>query len=119
AASVALALTKRQRTGKGAYIDLAQREGAAALAGEAFVAASRRGVTTPRHMGNRSERWAPQGAYRCAGDDQWIVLSVVTDDEWRACCAGLGRDDLAGLDLAERPSRPDEPDPGIGDWARD
>jgi benzylsuccinate CoA-transferase BbsF subunit len=118
AASVALALIRRQRTGKGAYIDLAQREGAAALAGEAFVAASLRGET-PHHTGNRSERWAPQGAYRCAGDDQWIVVSVVTDEEWRACCAVLGRDDLAGLDLAERQARHDELDRVISDWARD
>jgi len=119
AASVALALTKRQRTGKGAYIDLAQREGAAALAGEAFAAASLRGETTPRHLGNRSDRWAPQGTYRCAGEDQWIVVSVVTDDEWRACCAVIGRDDLAGLDLAERQARHDELDEVLADWARD
>jgi crotonobetainyl-CoA:carnitine CoA-transferase CaiB-like acyl-CoA transferase len=118
AASVALALARRQRTGKGAYIDLAQREGAAVLGGGAFVAASLRGETTPRHLGNRSDRWAPQGAYQCAGADQWIVVAVVTDEEWRAACAVLGRDDLAGLDLAERQARHDELDRVIADWAR-
>ena len=75
AASVALALAKRQRTGKGAFIDLAQREGAALLAGGAFVAASLHGETAPRHLGNRSAQWAPQGTYRCAGADQWIVVA--------------------------------------------
>jgi benzylsuccinate CoA-transferase BbsF subunit len=119
AGAVALALAKRERTGKGAYIDLAQREGAALLAGEAFVAASLHGETQPRHFGNRSARWAPQGAYRCAGDDQWVVLSVVTDEEWRACCAVLGRDDLAGLDLTERQARHDELDAVIASWTRD
>ena len=89
-------------------------------AGEAFVAASLRGETTPRHLGNRSPTGGrPQGAYRCAGDDQWIVVSVVTDDEWRACCAVLGRDDLAGLSLDERQARHDELDEVIADWARD
>jgi crotonobetainyl-CoA:carnitine CoA-transferase CaiB-like acyl-CoA transferase len=119
AGAVALALATRERSGKGAYIDLAQREGAALLAGEAFVAASLHGEAQPRHFGNRSARWAPQGAYRCAGDDQWVVLSVVTDEEWRACCAVLGRDDLAGLGLAERQARHDELDAVITDWTRD
>ncbi len=119
AASVALALTRRQRTGKGAFIDLAQREGAALLAGERFVAASLRGEKTPRHMGNRSERWAPQGTYKCAGNDRWIVVAVVTDQEWQACCAVLGRDDLAGLTLDERQARHDELDAVIAAWAQD
>jgi crotonobetainyl-CoA:carnitine CoA-transferase CaiB-like acyl-CoA transferase len=78
-----------------------------------------RGATTPRHLGNRSDRWAPQGAYRCAGDDQWIVVAVVTDDEWRAACAVLDRDDLAGLSLDERQARYDELDQVIADWTRD
>jgi crotonobetainyl-CoA:carnitine CoA-transferase CaiB-like acyl-CoA transferase len=119
AASVALALAKRRRTGKGSFIDLAQREGAAVLAGPAFAAASLEGESVPRHYGNRSDRWAPQGAYRCAGADQWIVVSVVTDDEWRACCRVIGRDDLAGLGADERRARHDELDRVLADWARD
>jgi crotonobetainyl-CoA:carnitine CoA-transferase CaiB-like acyl-CoA transferase len=119
AAAVALALAKRRRTGKGSFIDLAQREGATLLAGEAFVAASLEGETSPRHHGNRSARWAPQGAYRCAGDDQWIVVSTVTDDEWRACCRVLGRDDLADLSAEDRRARHDDLDQLLAEWARD
>jgi crotonobetainyl-CoA:carnitine CoA-transferase CaiB-like acyl-CoA transferase len=119
AAAVVLALTKRHRTGKGSYIDLAQREGAATLAGEAFVAASLGGETQPAHHGNRSARWAPQGAYRCAGEDQWAVISVVTDDEWRALSGVIGREDLAALSLEERRARHDEVDEAIGAWCRD
>ena len=117
AAAVALALIKRHRTGEGSFIDLAQREGAATLAGEAFVAASLRGETAPPHFGNRSSRWAPQGVYRCAGEEQWVVVSVVTDDEWRACCAVIGREDLAGLTLEERQARHDELDHVLSAWA--
>ena len=69
---VALALLRRHRTGRGCFIDLAQREGAATLAGEAFAAASLFGQSDPPHTGNRSSRWAPQGAYRCEGSEQWI-----------------------------------------------
>ena len=117
AAAVALALAKRRRTGRGAFIDLAQREGAATLAGEAFVRASLDGETEPPHHGNRSPRWAPQGAYRTVGDEQWIVISVVTDEEWQACCRVIGRDDLAGLGLEERRARHDELDDVLAEWA--
>ena len=75
------------------------------------------GQTDPPHTGNRSSRWAPQGAYRCEGSEQWIVVSVVTDDEWRACCRVIGRDDLAELTLAERQSRHDELDDVLSAWA--
>src|SRR5580704_7557039 len=51
AAAVSLALLRRHRTGKGTYVDLAQREGAAVLAGEAFVRASLHGETQPPHLG--------------------------------------------------------------------
>jgi crotonobetainyl-CoA:carnitine CoA-transferase CaiB-like acyl-CoA transferase len=73
----------------------------------------------PVHQGNRTDRWAPQGAYRCAGEEQWIVVAVVTDEEWRACCDVLARADLAPLDLAEREARHDELDDLIAAWARD
>ena len=116
AGAVALALVKRHRTGEGSRVDLAQREGASLLAGEAFVRASLQGETQPAHLGNRSDRWAPQGVYRCAGDDEWVVVSVVTDDEWRACATSIGRPDLAELRLDERRARHDELDEAIGAW---
>ncbi|HVT76124.1 MAG TPA: CoA transferase [Acidimicrobiales bacterium] len=117
AGAIALALVQRHRTGSGCFIDLAQRQGAAALAGEAFVRAQRRGGEPPRHLGNRSERWAPQGAYQCEGKQQWVVVSVVTDAQWRACCGVVGRDDLATLTLTERFARHDELDAVLGEWA--
>jgi crotonobetainyl-CoA:carnitine CoA-transferase CaiB-like acyl-CoA transferase len=119
AAAVSLALLKRHRTGRGTYIDLAQREGAAVLAGEAFVRASLDGETAPPHLGNRSDRWAPQGAYRCLGEEQWLVVAVTDDEEWRSACAVVGRPDLAGLTLEARRARHDELDRVLGAWARE
>src|SRR5262249_55832878 len=110
AAAVALALAKRRRTGKGAFIDLAQREGAAPRAGGAFARASLAGEQHPAHSGTRTPRWPPQGASRPAGQEQWIVISVATDEEWQACCRVIGRDALAGLTLDERRARHDELD---------
>jgi benzylsuccinate CoA-transferase BbsF subunit len=116
AGAVSLALINRQRTGRGAFVDLAQRETMATMIGEAFVAASLRGEE-PVHRGNRSPRWAPQGIYRCAGVEQWLAISVRDDQEWGALCAMLGASDLAGLSLVGRLERHDEIDARISEWA--
>ncbi|MGD9754056.1 MAG: CaiB/BaiF CoA transferase family protein [Acidimicrobiia bacterium] len=127
ATAVGLGLIQRHRTGEGCVIDLAQRETAAAMAGESFVAASRRGAE-PLHLGNRSERFVPQGCYRAAPsqtelgtarDEQWVVISCRDDGDWRALCDRLGRADLAGLGIEERARRHDELDTLIGAWVRD
>lgn len=116
-AAVSLSLLRRHRTGEGSYIDLAQREGAAVLAGEAFVRASLHKEAQPPHLGNRSDRWAPQGIYRARGEDQWIVLAATDDAEWQAAATVIGRPDLAGLGLDERRLRHDELDAAIGAWS--
>jgi crotonobetainyl-CoA:carnitine CoA-transferase CaiB-like acyl-CoA transferase len=55
----------------------------------------------PPRWGNRSPDFAPQGVYRCAGDDQWLVLSVRDDGEWASLRAVLGDPPaLAGPALA-------------------
>lgn len=115
--AVALGLIQRRRTGKGAFVDLAQRETMAAMIGEAFVAASLRG-TLSAHRGNRHERHAPQGAYPTAGNDEWVAISVTGDGEWRSLARIVGADDLTGLTVAERRARHDELDQRIAAWTR-
>jgi benzylsuccinate CoA-transferase BbsF subunit len=115
AGAVALGLIQRRRTGKGAFVDLAQRETMAAQIGEAFVAASLRGEE-PAHRGNRSARWAPQGVYRALGVEQWIAISARTDSEWAALARVVGAPQLAGLGLPDRFQRHDEIDGLIEAW---
>ncbi len=91
AAAVALALIRRRRTGRGAFIDLAQREVLSTLIGEAFVAASLRSET-PVHRGNREPRAFAQGVYRCAGQDQWLAITLRTRDDWHRAAALLAVD---------------------------
>ena len=114
-AATALGLAARDAGEGGRFVDLAQREGAMTLIGEAFVAASRGEPVV--HIGCRDDRFAPQGVYRTLGEEQWLVISVRTDDEWRTLCSLIGRDDLAGLDLDERRARHDELDDVLGAWA--
>jgi len=115
AGAVALALIQRRKTGKGVAIDLAQRETMSAMIGEAFVAASVRGEE-PVHRGNRDPRYVPQGVYRCAGEEQWAVVSVRSDDEWRSLAKVIGADGLASLSKDERHQRHDELDALIEAW---
>ena len=115
--ALALALIQRRRTGRGTWIDLAQRETMAQMLGEAFVAASRRGEE-PVQRGNRHPSWAPQGVYPCDGREQWLALSVRSDAEWRSLAGRIGAPELAGLSLAERRARHDELDAAIERWTR-
>jgi benzylsuccinate CoA-transferase BbsF subunit len=117
AGAVALALIQRKRTGRGAWIDLAQREAMAQMIGPAFAAAALRGET-PMHQGNRDPRMAPQGVYPCAGEDQWLAISVRGDAEWRALATAIGAPELASLPVAERRARHDALDQRIEAWTR-
>jgi crotonobetainyl-CoA:carnitine CoA-transferase CaiB-like acyl-CoA transferase len=82
AAATIAALACRDATGAGLHADVSMLESFAAIGGEAFLAASDSGVA-PDRRGNRSLRWAPQGAYRCAGNDEWIAITVRSTAEWR------------------------------------
>jgi len=92
ACALIAALDYRRRTGKGQYIDLAQYE--ASLHNIApmlldYFATGR--VLNP--AGNRSERYTPHGAYRCADEDgheRWIAVAVADDREWQALLGVLG-----------------------------
>ena len=80
------------------------------MAGEAFVAASLRGEQPAPSRQPHGPLGAAGGVSRARATSSGSWSPVVTDDEWRACCDVLGRDDLAGLDLAERQARHDELD---------
>ena len=71
----------------------------------------------PQPMGNASERRAPHGAWRCAGDDAWLALAVRDDADWRALCALVpALHDLAGLSLVQRRARQREIDAMLAKW---
>jgi hypothetical protein len=121
AAAALTALIARQQTGRGDWIDLSEAESAShALLGEHLLACSVNG-TDSQPIGNRHPEFAPQGCYRCSGDNSWLVLTVQNDDEWRSLCQVLGRPELA-LDARFatsllRQNHHDEIDSMISEWA--
>lgn len=77
AVAVMAALHKRRLTGEGSLVDVAAREVASALAGEALLLAAA-GIV-PQRMGNASQSMAPHGVYPAAGEDRWIAIAVRDD----------------------------------------
>jgi crotonobetainyl-CoA:carnitine CoA-transferase CaiB-like acyl-CoA transferase len=88
-----MAAIRRQRLdGTGCYIDMSQCETGLMLSGTSIVEHQLTGKPTLRY-GNRMpfRDWSPHGAYRCAGDDNWIAISVQSDDQWCALIEEMGK----------------------------
>jgi len=77
--------------GIGAYIDMSQTETGLMLTGTSVREHQLTGKPTQRY-GNRMpyRDWTPHGAFRCAGDDNWIAISIQSDEQWRALGAEMG-----------------------------
>ncbi len=82
------ALEERQRTGRGRFIDFSMTEGVSMLLGHTVVGAAL--GEQPERRGNRDRDFAPQGIYRCKGEDDWIAISVKDDRQWIALCILMG-----------------------------
>ncbi len=89
AAAVVAGLIRVKRTGRGADIRASQAELVINQLAEEFVKESvEPGSSHPR--GNTSDIGAPWGVYPCAGDDEWCVITVRDDDEWRRFVQAIG-----------------------------
>jgi len=86
--AVMAAVSHRTESGEGQAINLSQFETTVAAIGPAMMEALA-SASEPRKLANASLRLAPQGCYRCAGDDRWCVIAVADDVEWAAFCTAL------------------------------
>lgn len=91
--SVLAALASRRKTGEGARMDLSQQEGYIGLLGDAVLDYTMNGRIRKR-MGARHASRAPQGAYSCKGEDEWVAISAGSDAEWQSLCGAMDREDL-------------------------
>ena len=122
ACAVMTALIHRQRTGEGQHIDLSQLEFSTfALIGEHLLEFSANGVHAQR-MGNRHCRFAPSGCYPCSQEDQWVTLTVTSDDQWRGLCEALDKpawgSEARFSDVSGRREHHAEIDRAIETWTR-
>jgi crotonobetainyl-CoA:carnitine CoA-transferase CaiB-like acyl-CoA transferase len=92
AAALLTAIAWARATGRGQHVELAQCEAAMHWVGEEILAACEGQDTSP--VGNTVSYAEPHDAYRCAGDDQWVAISVLDDRDWQRVCQLAGRPDL-------------------------
>ncbi len=114
---VLAALMLRERTGRGQLIEFPQAEYLMQGLGDQFLAAAADGREILAD-GNRHPS-AVQGLYPCAGDDQWIAISVQDDAQWAGLRAALGEpgwaDDPRFASSLDRRRNQDELDARLGE----
>ena len=93
AVAVVAALHRRRATGEGQLVDVAAREVASSLLGEALLLAA--AGASPTRTGNDHPRMAPHGVYPAKGEDVWITIAVGEDAEWQALAKMMGAPELA------------------------
>ena len=82
---VAAALWQRRRQGGVARVDFSMIEAMLWTLAEPLLETQRGAAPIPQ--GDRSDRHRLHGAFRCAGEDEWIALAVGNDAQWRALCS--------------------------------
>ena len=93
-ASVIAALVRRQQTGQGATLEMAQVEATASILGVSFLEAAVN-HREPQPAGNDWPYAAPHNVYPCLGEDRWCAIAVETDEQWRILAGILERPELA------------------------
>lgn len=115
-----LALLQARRDGQGHLVEVPLFDAALAVGAVGILEHDAHG-DLPGRLGNRSPLAAPQGVYRCQGDEQWVALSIADEAQWAGLCDVLGRPDWAAASrLSTRPGRfaaHDELDAVIAVWA--
>lgn len=94
ALAILIALHHRRRTGEGMYIDMSMYETNVNWVAPALLGLQM-GSSPYRRLGNAHHAIAPQGCYRCAGNDEWIVISVSTEEQWQALVQIIARPEVA------------------------
>jgi len=116
------ALIGRRRSGRGAEISTSQAETILMQISTLLVEEALRPGAI-QATGNVGRHAAPWGVYPCAGDDEWCVVTVRDDDDWRRLRKALGDPDwAAGEDLATmtgRLARRAEIDEQLTAWTRE
>jgi crotonobetainyl-CoA:carnitine CoA-transferase CaiB-like acyl-CoA transferase len=92
--AVVAALERRERTGRGDFIDLSQIETLTTFIGGELLEPQLHG-RDPERAGNERPGMAPHGLYPCLPDGDLVAVAVRDDDEWVRLCGVIGRPDLA------------------------
>jgi crotonobetainyl-CoA:carnitine CoA-transferase CaiB-like acyl-CoA transferase len=113
--ATAAGLWRRRATGDVARVDCSMIEALLWTLAEPLLATQTGRSVEP--MGNRSDRYAPHGAWRCVGEDAWVGVAVRDNNDWRALCGAVDAlSRLSGLDFDGRVARAAEVDAALKAW---
>jgi len=110
---VAAALWQRRRQGGVARVDFSMIEAMLWTMADPLLAAQCGEPPVP--MGSRSAGSAPQGTYRCAGEDDWIAIAVGSEAQWQGLRT-IVPDLPPTAGLPERLARQDDIDAVLARW---
>lgn len=120
-AALLTALIHRQRSGCGQYANVSMVEAMLQLTTPGLLM-HQADPGAPLRRGNRRDALAPHGFYACAGQDQWVGLSVDRGSAFSALCRLIGQRDWATdpalQTLAGRQAIADQIDAAITAWTR-
>lgn len=83
------ALDRRQRTGKGCWLDVSQTDASLQFLAPQFAEYFATG-RSPQANANRDPTMAPHGVYPCAAPQSWVAIAVRDDAEWARLAPMLG-----------------------------
>jgi len=90
--AIMAALYHREKTGEGQHLDLSLFQMGSSLMGEFLIEASVNGSQRSR-TGNSRPDALSQGAYKCAGENEWCVIVIWTPEDWQALLEVVAQDD--------------------------
>jgi len=72
--------------------------------------------------GNRYPEAVPHGVFPCKGNDNWITIAVLNEEQWRNFCQAMDQPNLVKrkefATLAERKNNEDELEKLVANWTR-
>jgi len=120
--AVLVGLFEQERRGQGVSLDLSHVEGLLPMNAEALLEYTINGRVQGQR-GNRHPTMAPHGCYPGKGDDEWVVISVVSDAQWQQFRHALGDPAWAGekkfVTAVGRKAAEDELDRHITAWTKE
>jgi benzylsuccinate CoA-transferase BbsF subunit len=113
------ALIHRRETGQGQLIEQSQFESSLHFLMPGVMDYQVNG-NIMRRDGNRTPIASPHGVFQCQGDDRWVAISVMNENEWVAFCNAIGQPDLASnpayATLNDRKNHEDALEKLVTDW---
>ena len=117
--AILAALAYRRRTGKGQYIDQSQFESTIQFMSVPIMDYQVNGNILTRN-GNRLPDAAPHGCFKCKGNDRWVAISIMNEEQWQQFCRVIGSPALAENDrfanLDARKKHEDELENLVNTW---